>query len=351
MITLPSGRKIGEGQPAFIVAEIGSNWSTLEDCLNSISMAKACGADAVKFQLFTFKDLHGMHSYQHTELIADGKLIPWQLPPEWLPKLKEKADAVGIEFMCSAFSPELIDAVNPFVNIHKVASAECTHKRMLQKLRAIGKPVILSTGGHGIEDIRQALDVLGPTPTVLMYCVAAYPANMTNPRAVSDFQDLFPGVPIGFSDHSTEVFSTTWDTNACVIEKHVNFVGASGPDAPHSLSTDQFKALVAGGKHLPAWGGPVPEEKPMILRHNRRLIATRNIKAGEPLIEIGTFDTFFPEQPDPYADAQKRVENFGIFRSLKDDTHAYGPMMIDEVNGKIAKRDIGAGNGIGPGDV
>lgn len=119
---------------------------------------------------------------------------------------------------------------------------------------------------------------------------------------------------------------------ACVIEKHVNFVDATGPDAPHSINADQFKTYVqyAKGPAPDPKIGPTPAEAPMILRHKRRLIATRDISEGATLTE---------------------GDNFGIYRSLKDDTHAFSPFMIDEVNGQVAKRAIKAGDGVGPGDV
>jgi sialic acid synthase SpsE len=202
MITLPSGRQIGEGRPPFIIAEVGSNWLTLEDCLTSISQAKLCGADAVKFQAYNPQALYGAPldgSWTFAPIRLDG-----QLPLEWLPKLAEKAKAVGIEFMCSAFSPELVDAVDPYVNIHKVASAEMTHVRILEKLRQIGKPVILSAGASGVEDIRAALSTLGPIPVVLMYCVAAYPAREVNLGSIQLLKTQFDR-PVGYSDHSVDV--------------------------------------------------------------------------------------------------------------------------------------------------
>lgn len=341
--------EVGDGCKPFIICEIGSNWRTFEDCKNSISLAKQCGADAVKFQLFKPEDMYGVKPVfikAYDPKIRDTIFETPYLDPDWLPKLAEKAKACDIEFMCSAFSPELIDVVDPYVNVHKVASAELTHIRMLEKLRKIGKPVILSTGASGLQDIENAIDVLQPTatreiadhgtaPVILMYCVAAYPARRISTTAFADFCDRFPGTLIGFSDHSldtTAICGALNNMGACVFEKHVNFVGVDSPDAEHSLSMDEFKEMVMSIKTGvgPRWNGPTPEEKPMILRHNRRLIATRDIAPGEML---------------------KEGENFGIYRSLKDDTYAFSPWMIDQVNGKVALKSIRAGDGIGPGNV
>lgn len=297
--------------------------------MTSISKAKACGADAVKFQLYTDKALYG---------ISDAlPSIGYQTPVEWLPKMKEKADAVGIEFICSAFSPELIDAVDPYVNIHKVASAELTHKRMLERLRNIRKPVFLSTGASGLEDIRGAVGILEDTPTVIMYCVAAYPAREVNLGLIPVLANQFPDKMIGYSDHTLDARTVpvcAVAAGAVVLEKHVTFiegVDALTPDSPHSLTMDEFKRMVAyvrGTGHDVI--GPTTEELPMILRHNRRLIATRDVAKGDMLIE---------------------GRNFGCYRSLKDDTKGLHGFLIDEVHSRIAKNDIKAGDSIGPEDV
>jgi N,N'-diacetyllegionaminate synthase len=150
-----------------IIAEIGSNWHSLDDCLSSIALAKNCGADAVKFQAYSHDALYGYrlsraelyHDEDANTLTARAVDIPLAgtLPLDWLPTLKAKADSVGVEFMCSAFSVPLLNEVDKFVATHKVASAELTHIRMLERLREIGKPVILSTGASSMNDISIAL--------------------------------------------------------------------------------------------------------------------------------------------------------------------------------------------------
>jgi sialic acid synthase SpsE len=356
--------KVGQGFPPFIIAEVGSNWRNFDDAKDAIAQAKACGADAVKFQAFTHHALYGMTQKSLLlrrdavmneagfgsnslllERLPDDTDLESALPLSWLPKLKEKADACGIEFMCSAFSPELVEAVNPYVSAHKVASAELTHLRILQKLRQLGKPVILSTGASGEADIRGALEVLTgqqskmgvgmpSVPVILMYCVASYPAQSIDLNVIPLMRSSF-GLPVGYSDHSTDVL--TIPVHAClfgeavVLEKHVTFIDADTPDRPHSLTGDQFRAMVRRirGDDVSRIG-PSAEEEGMVKRHNRLVIATRNIAQGEALVE---------------------GHNMGIYRSLRDDVAAAHPFGIEQLAGRSAKRAIEAGEGISFQDV
>jgi len=156
-------RQVGDHKQPFIIAEIGSNWTKIEDCLASIQTAAAVGADAVKFQLFNFKSLYG---------IEPAKAPSWynkesELPVDWLNKLKSAADNARIELMISAFGVDLLQAADRFVNCHKIASSETSHKDLLIAAAATAKPVFMSCGGCTPADINLALGALGGVTTIL----------------------------------------------------------------------------------------------------------------------------------------------------------------------------------------
>lgn len=219
-----------------IIAEVGSNWKTLEDCIYSIEKAKECGADAVKFQLYTHQELYGVHGE------IDG-----EMPREWIPQLAEAACKIGIEFMCTGFSSDGYRFLDPFVERHKVASSEITALDMLETLTGFGKPVIVSTGGATLEEIREAVAVLKDVPVTLMYCVAEYPARVIDFRHLQTLCNQFTECSVGYSDHSTDVVfipSIAKLNGSKILEKHVNFTEHTDtPDAPHSLSFDEFKLM------------------------------------------------------------------------------------------------------------
>ena len=320
--------RLFEARP-FLVTEVGSNHLGLSDCLESIAKAAKCGADACKFQLFDGAALYG-----RPDLAPKGSIDPL-----WLPKLREKADACGIELGVTAFSPELVKAVDPYVGWHKVASSDCAWPQMLDAVAATGKPIIISFGAHGVADTMAALQTLAHhgravgEHVVPMYCAAAYPSRRHEPYLLRDMQQAVGG-PVGFSDHSQDVYSApvvaAREFGAIVLEKHVTFIDADTPDRPHSLDADGFKLMVdtIRGKRVPTLG-PSPEEKAMVLRHNRRLIATRDIAQGETL---------------------RYGENFGAYRSLEDDYRGLSPWAWEAVEGKRATKAIARGKGVGPGD-
>ena len=322
--------RLFEAKP-FIIAEVGSNWESFEHAKDSISLAKQCGADAVKFQAFSVDALYGL-PFEY----IDSELVGHELPLEWLPKLKEKADACGIEFMCTAFSPELVAAVDPYVSVHKVASSDLSYPQLLIAVAETGKPVILSTGASSRGDIRSAIGVLDEfgARVVLMYCAAAYPSRRHNLYLMRELQAAF-GKPVGLSDHSRDVIyaplSAHREFGAVCIEKHFTaFPDIATPDRHHSLTSDEFKIMVDYIRGTRDGGlNPTSEEKDMFLRHNRRLIATADISPNE-LLEYG--------------------KNFGAYRSLEDDTRGLSPFGWGSLQGRKATKAIARGKGIAPGD-
>lgn len=332
--------RLFEAKP-YIVAEVGSNFETFEQAVASIAAAKAAGADCVKFQAFNWESLYGPNEDQRRlEEIADlpgCPTPPMRLPLAWLPALREKADACGIDFACTAFSPELVAAVDPFVAWHKVASSDATWPQLLEAVGVTGKPVVLSTGATSVADIQAAVAWMGhDVDAVLLYCVAAYPAfhvDLSLMEQMRQHPDIYARRGVGFSDHSPGISLAIEAARrgAVVIEKHFTaFPELDTPDRPHSLVPAEFRTMVEYIRGIrKATIGPTPEERAMVLRHNRRLIATRDIPAGENLA-YGV--------------------NYGAYRSLKDDHRGLSPFAWQQVEGKTASVAIARGDGIGPGD-
>lgn len=252
----------------FIIAEVGSNWKALEDCYYAIESAMRTGADAVKFQIFDEIALYGYEG-------AKPDLKPYCLPKEWVPLLKAKADATNIEFMISAFSPDLFHYVDPYVRRHKIASSCCTDPTILAAVKATGKDTIISFGGCDIGEMKASLEKLNSNVTA-MYCVPAYPAKWTDLRNIPYMREMLK-VPIGYSDHSLDVINSPIMSvihfGAVVLEKHFTALSPdiSTPDSPHSLNEHEFRHMVDAIR----WQSKVclsttPDDVDMIERHRNR---------------------------------------------------------------------------------
>lgn len=254
-----------------IIAEIGSNWKTIDDCLKSIRLAKQAGADIVKFQFFSEFDLYG------------SGLKKRQFDEGELKELKNECDKNNVEFMCTAFSPEGYHIIDNYVSKHKIASAEATSPEILECVNSFKKPVIMSTGGMSFSQIKSSLDKLkSMTDITIMYCVGDYPARVIDFGFMDSLRDSFKTILIGYSDHSIDVLNIpkiAKDRGAVYLEKHVNFCGYKDTDdAPHSLNYDEFRMMV---ENLNGW--PItydPSNKDMKETHQRRLITLSDGSEG-----------------------------------------------------------------------
>jgi N,N'-diacetyllegionaminate synthase len=314
--------KLFECNP-YVIAEVGSNWRSFADAKDSVSMAKKCGADAVKFQFFRESDLYG------TEPSDDLKSN--ELPAEWLPLLKEKADACGIDFLCTAFSPLGLKLIDPLVGAHKVASAENRYDELLLAMGATNKPIIISCGGSGLGDILAIAKFCKEhikQKVVFLYCNAAYPSRYHNLFNIDDLRKCLSGEgfhDIGFSDHSLDVIYAPLSAHrhfgARVIEKHFRLDHITNtPDAGHSLDTSEFSAMVTALRKLNTGVYGTIEEKPFYEKINRRMVATKKIPKGSLLIDRG------------------QDKNYGFYRSLKPAPEALARIPV----GARAANDIDA---------
>jgi len=224
-----------------VIAELGSNWKIKEDCFSAIKIAAKARANAIKFQMFTAKELYGV----------DSPRIQGELPREWVEELAIECGNSGIEFMCTGFSPNGYSFLNKYVNTHKIASAELHAPDILIQVNKFKKPVYLSTGGATIKEILSALEMLQDCSVTVFFCVADYPARIIDFRRMLELKEALAGPngpKFGYSDHSIDVLNIpklAKQAGAWVIEKHVNFgCFTDTPDAPHAINAEELALMV-----------------------------------------------------------------------------------------------------------
>lgn len=344
----------GPDKPVFVVAEAGSNWRAGElggdddRARGLIDAAAAAGCDAVKFQVFRAETIYAPGAGPSDYLSAAGiredaleLLRGLEMPYEMLGELAGHARERGLEFMASAFSVADARAVDPHVTVHKVASSELNHLRLLKFLTATGKPLLLSTGAATYADVQRALDFVraaSDAPVALLQCTAAYPAppEAMNLLAIPKLAEIF-GAVVGLSDHSADPVAAPAAAvalGAKVIEKHFTLDhGLPGPDHAFAVEPDGLAAMTRAIRLVEKMRGSGEKEvqaaEEELLHYSQRGIqATRDVAAGDVLRE---------------------AENIDILRPGKN-RKGLNPFYIDAVNGRRATRDIPAGDGIREGD-
>jgi N-acetylneuraminate synthase len=301
-----AGRRIGPGHPPFVIAEIGANHNgDMALCRRLIDAAKACGADAVKFQSWSKKSLIGGAEFARntryakadpSALTLEQAVERYQLTPEQHREAAAYCRANGILFFSSVFSREEVDLLESLsVPLYKIASMDVTHHPLLEAVGRTGKPVLLSTGMASLGEIEAALGVLRGAkagPVALLHCISIYPCppEIVNLRNMETLEKAFD-VPVGFSDHTVgaAVAIAAIARGACAIEKHFTVDKAlEGWD--HAVSADprEMSEIVASGRAaFAAIGSPHREISPSEIEKRkafrRRAVAARSLKAGATL--------------------------------------------------------------------
>jgi N-acetylneuraminate synthase len=297
--TLDLGRRrVGDGQPCYVIAEAGSNHDgRLDQARRLVDVAAEAGADAVKFQLFRARTLYargaGRSEYLQLDRSIYDVIADMEMPYEWLPILAGHAAERGIDFMVSVFDEESVDRVDPLVASFKIASYEMTHLPLVRHAASKKKPLIVSTGTANLDEVGETVAAIGDTPFALMQCTAAYPAPLDalNVRAIVTLKAAF-GVPVGLSDHSRDPLIgplAAVALGANLLEKHFTLSNRlPGPDHGFAVEPDELATLVRRVRETERALGtgdkkvqPVEEELRRFAR--RAIFVARDVAAGEPL--------------------------------------------------------------------
>ena len=302
------GRRIGEGSPAFVIAEAGVNHNgDLELARGLVDAAAAAGADAVKFQTFrtdalVTRDAPKAGYQAETTGAGDQRamLASLELSADAHADLRDRSRARGLVFFSTPFDEESADLLELLgVPVFKVPSGEITNLPLLRHVAAKRRPIILSTGMSTLAEVARAVDTIreaGDPPLALLHCVSAYPApaDETNLRAMDTLRARF-GCPVGLSDHTlgTAVAIAAVARGAAIVEKHLTLDKTlAGPDHRASLDPGEFAALVRSIREVESALGdgdkrPTRSEADTRRVARKSLVAARPIRAGE---RLGTAD-------------------------------------------------------------
>jgi N-acetylneuraminate synthase len=295
----------------FLIAEAGVNHNGSEQlAVQLVEAAAASGADAVKFQTFSAEKLVRPGTQTAAYQMANANLSDQfemlkalELPEAALPRLKARADALGIEFMSTPFD---LEAARLLVGLGmrriKVPSGEITNLPFLEQLAQFDLPLIVSTGMADIEEVAQAVDAIASSRgertvplherVTLLHCTSNYPtaAQDVNLRAMHTLAARFR-VPVGYSDHTqgTAISIAAAALGATVIEKHFTIDRAlPGPDHKASLSVEELRQMVLEVREVATALGDgikAPCAKELAVRDvvRRSVVLTRDKRAGEPI--------------------------------------------------------------------
>ncbi len=260
-----SNKKIGDGNPCFIIAEAGSNHNgSLELAYKLIDIAASAGSDAIKFQNFTAEEIYPPNCGQ-ADYLNDPKSVfeiikEMEMPINWIPKLADYCVKKNIIFFTTPDDEKNVDLVDPYVPCFKVASYEATHLPLIRYIAKKGKPIILSVGVTSVEEIEEAINEIemeGNKNIILQHCVSAYPAPCKdyNLKVIQSLKQKF-GVPIGVSDHTNNnekdysknplvipIGSVALGSNS--VEKHFTVSRElPGPDHKYAIEPRELELMV-----------------------------------------------------------------------------------------------------------
>ena len=265
------GKQISFDDPTYFIADIAANHDgDLQRAIALIYLAAEAGADAAKFQHFKaetivsdigFRSLGASQSHQSKwkksvfEVYQDATV-----DIGWTPHLKDACDKAGIAFFTSAYAPDLVDEVDPYVPAYKIGSGDITWLEIIEHIAKKNKPVILATGASTMSDVQRAVEAaLQFNPQLaLLQCNTNYTASLENFKFIQlnvlkSYRAMYPDMVLGLSDHTpghaTVLGAVT--LGARIIEKHfTDDVDRTGPDHAFSMNLKTWREMVNRTREL-----------------------------------------------------------------------------------------------------
>jgi N-acetylneuraminate synthase/sialic acid synthase len=300
------GTEISDATGCYVIAEVGHNHQgDVELAKQLLSEAKRCGAKAVKLQKRDNRTLYTSRFYNkpydnessfgptygsHREALELGR-------DEYV-ELQRYARELGLTLFATAFDFASVDFLADLdVPAFKIASGDLRNTPLLRYVAQVGKPVIVSTGGGNLEDVRRAYETVRAVngDVALLQCTACYPADWSelDLRVIETYRELFPDAVIGYSGHDNGIAMAVvaYVLGARIVEKHFTLNRVlKGTDHSFSLEPQGLQKLVRDLERARVALGDGTKtmyvsETEAIVKMSKKIVARRPLPAGHVLAE------------------------------------------------------------------
>ena len=299
------GHRIGFGSRVLVVAEIGVNHDgQLQRAIELVRIAADCGADAVKLQVFQADML--MHAggefaeYQRagvTDANPREMLRRYELPENELHEIVGEIRSAGLMPLATPFSTRDVLRIEAMgLPAIKIASPDVVNYPLLRAASRAGVPLLVSTGAATINEISSSAAWMRGwgCAFAFLHCISCYPTPFIDANLcwITEMKQKFD-VPVGFSDHTTDVISGSLAVAAgtCIVEKHLTYdTKAAGPDHSASADPEQFAHYVRlirlAERMMGSPGKKVLDiEKDVRNVSRQSLVAARDVRQGQMIRE------------------------------------------------------------------
>ena len=338
MTELQLGNKnVGDGHPAFIIAEIGINHQgDVSIAKNLIQKAKECGADAVKLQkrsisrILTKSGLEMAYDNRNSFGKTYGEhKIALELSEADYHELNTYCKKMDIIFCASGWDEESIDFLDEMgIPFFKMASADLTNFPLLVHTAKKNKPMILSTGMADMKMVQAAYSQVNQinNQIAILQCTSTYPSAFSEVHlnVLQTFMKEFPDTVIGYSGHEQgiAISPVAVALGAKIIERHFTLDRTmKGGDHAASLEPQGYAKMVRDIHHIEEAMGSTEKkiqesEAPVFRKLAKSIVSAVDINSGDSI----TADMLTTKGPGT-----------GI-----------SPMRLNDLIGKISKIDIPA---------
>jgi N-acetylneuraminate synthase/sialic acid synthase len=287
-----------------VIAEVGHNHQgSVKTCMELFKSAKDAGVQAVKLQKRNNRKLYTQAMYDRPYDNENSYGATYGAHREALEfgaseyrELQQYCRELGVDFFATAFDFDSADFLAEIgVPAFKIASGDLKNTPLLKYVAGLGKPVVLSTGGGSLDDVKRAYETVMPINPQLsiLQCTAGYPAawDELNLNVISSYRRLFPDAVTGFSSHDNGIAMAiaAYVLGARIIEKHFTLNRAwKGTDHAFSLEPVGLRKMVRDlDRTFRALGNGVKKiyesEKAPIVKMGKSLVVARDLPSGHTI--------------------------------------------------------------------